>query len=114
MLSCDHPYRVRPDGAFEIDRARQHVIVMRRHAMRCDRKAPAAVKLLVLAAFLIMLGVVAARPAPAVQRSVAVAAGGASVPIPKFAPLCGTLVCELRNRRSLDHLLLWFPHRRAE
>ena len=24
-----------------------------------------------------------------------------SVPIPKFAPLCGTLVCELRNRRTL-------------
>ena len=53
MLSYDHPYRVRPDGAFEIDRP-QHAIVMRRHAMRCDRKAPAAVKFLVLAAFLIM------------------------------------------------------------
>jgi hypothetical protein len=25
----------------------------------------------------------------------------ASVPIPKFASLCGTLVCELRNRRTL-------------
>src|SRR3954452_1459355 len=30
----------------------------------------------------------------------------ASVPIPKFASLCGTLVCELRNRRTLDNLLL--------
>jgi hypothetical protein len=29
------------------------------------------------------------------------AGAGASVPIPKFAPLCGTLVCELRNRRTL-------------
>ncbi len=24
-----------------------------------------------------------------------------SVPIPKFASLCGTLICELRNRRTL-------------
>src|SRR3954447_23859355 len=40
----------------------------------------------------------------------------ASVPIPKFASLCGTLVCELRNRRtlakSLNLVWLWFrsPH----
>src|SRR5262245_37914453 len=39
----------------------------------------------------------------------------ASVPIPKFASLCGTLVCELRNRRTLatyDLVWLWFrsPH----
>src|SRR5262245_64531728 len=35
----------------------------------------------------------------------------ASVPIPKFASLCGTLVCELRNRRTLatyDLVWLWF------
>jgi hypothetical protein len=25
----------------------------------------------------------------------------ASAPIPKFAPFCGTVVCELRNRRTL-------------
>src|SRR5262249_30033391 len=39
----------------------------------------------------------------------------ASVPIPKFASLYGTLVCELRNRRTLatyDLVWLWFrsPH----
>ena len=38
-----------------------------------------------------------------------------SVPIPKFGSLCGTLVCELRNRRTLrliDLVWLWFrsPH----
>src|SRR4051812_45586973 len=43
--------------------------------------------------------------------------GVASVPIPKFASFCGTLVCELRNRRTLsiiDPVWLWFrsPHLR--
>src|SRR5262245_48135616 len=38
----------------------------------------------------------------------------ASVPIPKFASLCCSLVCELRNRRTqpIDLVWLWFrgPH----
>jgi hypothetical protein len=75
MLSYDRPYRVRPDGAFEVDRYRQHAIVRRRHAMRCDRKAPVAVKFLVLAVILMMVGVVAAPPAPTVESAMAVAAG---------------------------------------
>jgi len=29
----------------------------------------------------------------------------ARAPIPKFASLCGTLVCELRNRRTLRRVL---------
>src|SRR5262249_61020672 len=34
--------------------------------------------------------------------------GGLVSPIPKFAPFCGTLVCELRNRRILASIgLVW-------
>src|SRR6266481_9318753 len=49
-------------------------------------------------------------PKPAQSRRAA-----ASVPIPKFASLCRSLVCELRNRRTLtiiDLVWLWFrsPH----
>jgi len=29
-----------------------------------------------------------------------------SVPIPQFASLCGTLICELRNRKDTSNLLI--------
>ena len=35
------------------------------------------------------------------RLSISANVGAASVPIPKFASFCGTLVCELRNRRTL-------------
>jgi len=37
-------------------------------------------------------------------------ATGASVPIPKFATLCGKLFCELRNRKDTRNyvILVWF------
>ena len=39
------------------------------------------------------------------KRRLADAAKSSSVPIPKFAPFCGTLVCELRNRDSSNLLI---------
>jgi hypothetical protein len=48
-------------------------------------------------------------------------ASGTSVPIPKFASLCGTLVCELRNPRDTSKSMtlvrfldLKFLHVRAD
>jgi len=80
MPASDPSYRVRPDGAFEIDHYRQQAIAMRRHAMRCDRKAPAFIKLLVLAALLMIVGVVVAPRAPMGDRAVAVATGSERPP----------------------------------
>src|SRR5262249_23015526 len=45
-----------------------------------------------------------AKPCLNRPRSIAREAGSASVPIPKFAPVCGSLRSELRNRRTLATL----------
>ncbi len=62
MLPPVHPYHQHPDGTFQIDRYRLEATAMRREALRSERKAPVALKLLVVAAVMLAVGVVVAPP----------------------------------------------------